>query len=97
MLNEPHLCVLFVVQSEAADGVAVFDGRGPPGALETETHRWRELGVQLVGQIPHHTQGILQTLNTKEEDNVDSRGNEKTTYWSTTVGVGAKKRGKSLK
>lgn len=38
MLNQPHLCVLFAVQSEAADGVAVFDGRGPPGALQTETH-----------------------------------------------------------
>lgn len=63
MLNGAHLCVLPAVQREAADGLAVLDGRGSPGALETETHRWRELGVQLVGQIPHHTQGILQTLN----------------------------------
>lgn len=70
MLKDPHLRVLFVVQSEAADGVSVFDGRGTPGALETETRRWRELGVQLVGQVPHHTQGILQTLETKEEESV---------------------------
>lgn len=66
MLSGSHLCVLLAVEREAADGVAVFDGRGSPGALEAETDRWGELGVQLVGQIPHHTQGILQTLNKKD-------------------------------
>lgn len=36
-LNGSHLCVLLAVQREAADGFAVFDGRGSPGALEAET------------------------------------------------------------
>lgn len=65
MLIESHLCVLFAVQ-KAANSVTISDGCGPPWALETETDRGRKLGVQLVRQVPHHTQTILQTLNMED-------------------------------
>lgn len=60
-----YLHVLLAVQSEAADGLDLSVGRSSRRALEAELDWGGKLRVQLIGQISHHAQGVLQTLNTQ--------------------------------
>lgn len=57
-----YLNSLLAVQCKAADGFTVPDGGGSGRALQAYSHWRRKLSVQLVGEIPHHAERILQTL-----------------------------------
>lgn len=63
-----HLMGLFAVKREAADGVRLPGRRRSGRPLQVELHGGGQLRVQLIGQVSHHAQGILQTLRETQQD-----------------------------